>query len=87
MSIPTMIAATALAIAGVTVSPTTEAAAENFIGRQMPKLNSDRMTPESSLGNGDALALLLLMQQVHTPFIRSAIIAFLRINHILCFIS
>ena len=47
MSIPTMIAATALAIAGVTVSPTTEAAAENFIGRQMPKLASDRMTPEA----------------------------------------
>ena len=83
MSIPTMIAATALAIAGVTVSPTTEAAAENFIGRQMPKLASDRMTPEALW----ALALLLLMQQVHMPFIRSAIIAFLRINHILCFIS
>lgn len=47
MSIPTMIAATALAIAGVTVSPTTEATAENFIGRQMPKLASDRMTPEA----------------------------------------
>lgn len=47
MNIPTMIAATALSVAGLTTTAATEAAAETFIGRQMPKLSSDRMTPEA----------------------------------------
>lgn len=47
MNIPTMIAATALSVAGLTTAAATEAAAETFIGRQTPKLSSDRMTPEA----------------------------------------
>ena len=34
MNIPTMIAATALSVAGLTTAAATEAAAETFIGRQ-----------------------------------------------------
>ena len=47
MSLPSMIATTALAIAGLSSTTSTEAVAESFIGRQTPTLVSDRMTPEA----------------------------------------
>ena len=61
MSLPSMIATTALAIAGLSSTTSTEAVAESFIGRQTPTLVSDRMTPEALWAMGRIGTVLYLL--------------------------
>ena len=83
MSLPSMIATTALAIAGLSSTTSTEAVAESFIGRQTPTLVSDRMTPEALWAMGRIGTVAPILQEP-TSFIRLAIIVYQRISRILC---